>query len=65
MFIKEVKTKLEFQILMKKLEREMPNLRWRDGQRPTEWASSNYPKKIYIQDSSGKLACWESLYDNF
>ena len=61
-FIKEVKTISEFKYLMKKLEREMPDLRWLEGQKPTEWINhdpTGYPKKIYIQNSNNKLACWE------
>ena len=67
MFLKEVNTIFEFKYLMKVLEKEMPNLRWRDGQKPTGWIASDiysYPKRIYIQESTGKLACWESAYDS-
>ena len=55
MVIKKVKTLPEFFHLMRKLEQEMPNLRWVEGQKPSGWAPSSFPREIYIED--GQLYC--------
>ena len=61
MFIKKVKSLCEFKILMKHLEEEIPDLRWREGQRPTGWEPwpGDFPKNIYLNKNNTVLTCYD------
>ena len=57
MIIKEVKTLIEFKVLMKRLEEQLPSLRWAQGQKPTGWRPADFPRKVYISNNFRELTC--------
>ena len=46
---------------MKHLEEEIPDLRWREGQRPTGWEPwpGDFPKNIYLNKNNTVLTCYD------
>lgn len=62
MLIKKVSSLGEFRILMKNLEREMPDLRWKEGQKPTGWEPwdmEGFPKEIHLSRNNTVLTCYD------
>ena len=60
MLIKKVKTLAECRHLMRVLENNMPDLRWMEGQKPTQWHPSEFPSQIYISNREHKLCCYDN-----